>query len=59
MIKNLVFMMVTMTVAMTVFGHKNAPKYLKDRRNGGELRMIVVFAIDDDGTTYRMRRCVY
>lgn len=48
MMKNLVFMIVALTVAMTAFAHKKDPEYLKARRNGGELRMIVS-AVDDDG----------
>jgi hypothetical protein len=40
--------MVALTVAMSTFAHKKDPEYLKARRNGGELRMIV-FAVDDDG----------
>ena len=48
MMKNLVFMMGALTVAMSGFAHKKDPEYLKARRNGGELRMIVS-AIDDDG----------
>ena len=48
MMKNLVFMMGALTVAMSGFAHKKDPEYLKARRNGGELRMIVS-AVDDDG----------
>lgn len=48
MMKNLVFMMGALTVAMSGFAHKKDPEYLKARRNGGELRMIVA-AVDDDG----------
>ena len=46
--KDLGFMMVALTVAMSAFAHKKDPEYLKARRNGGELRMMV-FAVDDDG----------
>ena len=46
--KNLVFMMGALTVAMSGFAHKKDPEYLKARRNGGELRMIVS-VVDDDG----------
>ena len=48
MMKDLGFMMVALTVAMSAFAHKKDPEYLKARRNGGELRMMV-FAVDDDG----------
>ena len=48
MMKNLVFMMGALTVAMSGFAHKKDPEYLKARRNGGELRMIVS-VVDDDG----------
>jgi len=48
MIKNLMFIMIALTVAMSAFAHKKDPEYLKARRNGGELRMIVA-AVDDDG----------
>ncbi|MBQ6007342.1 MAG: carboxypeptidase regulatory-like domain-containing protein [Kiritimatiellae bacterium] len=48
MMKTLAVTMVALTVAMSVFAHKKGPEYLKARRNGGELRMIVS-AVDDDG----------
>lgn len=48
MMKNLVFMIVALTVVMPIFAHKEDPEYLKARRFGGELRMIVS-AVDDDG----------
>jgi hypothetical protein len=46
--KYLVFIMTTLTVVISVFAHKKDPEYLKARRNGGELRMVVS-AVDDDG----------
>ena len=48
MIKKLVFMMVALTVVMSVFAHKKDPEYLKARRNGGDTR-IVLSIIGDDG----------
>ena len=48
MMKSLVFMVVALTVTMSAFAQKKDPEYLKARRNGGELRMIVS-AVDDEG----------
>ena len=44
----IVLLMVLPTVVMSVFAHKKDPEYLKARRNGGDLRMIVS-AVDDRG----------
>jgi len=49
MMKNLTVTMAVLMLAMSVFAHKKDPEYLKARRNGGELRMIIS-AVDDDGT---------
>ena len=49
MMKHLVFVMVVLITASSVFAYKKDPEYLNARRNGGELRMIVS-AIDDDGS---------
>lgn len=49
MMKSLIFMMLALTVVMSAFAHKKDPEYLKARRSGGELRMIVS-AVDDDGS---------
>ena len=46
--KNFVVMIAAISVAMPVFAHKKDPEYLKARRDGGELRMIVA-AVDDGG----------
>ena len=46
--KSLVFMMVVLTVTVSAFAHKKDSEYLKARKNGGELRMIVS-AVDDEG----------
>ena len=48
MMKNLTVTMVALMATMSVFAHKKDPEYLKARRNGGELR-IIVSAADDDG----------
>ncbi len=48
MMKDLVFMMIVLTVVMPVSAHKKDTEYLKARRNGGELRKIVS-DVDDDG----------
>lgn len=48
MMKNLTVTMVALMATMSVFAHKKDPEYLKARRIGGELRMIVS-AADDDG----------
>ena len=46
--KNLAVMIAALMVTMSVFAHKKDPEYLKARRNGGELRLIVS-AVDDYG----------
>jgi hypothetical protein len=48
MMKNLAVMIAALMVTMSVFAHKKDPEYLKARRNGGELRLIVS-AVDDYG----------
>ncbi len=46
--KNIVLIMALLSVDMLALAHKKAPEYLKARRNGGELRLIVS-AVDDYG----------
>ena len=49
MMKNLVSVLGILTVAMACFAHKKDPDYLKARRDGGYLRMILS-AVDDYGS---------
>jgi hypothetical protein len=46
--KNVALIMVLLTVVMSALAHKKDPEYLKARRYGGDLRMIVS-AVDDCG----------